>query len=741
MNKASPILAQPFGASRPAATPAGAPALPVDGQVNESVLFGYWRLVLRWRWLILAIVLFTVIAAFVTTMLMTPKYEATSTIEIARQQQNIVQVEGVEPATNPTDMEFYETQYSLLEARSLAERVAKTLQLVNTHAFLTVFDAVPESSLLEDGGPKRLTAKERLAREETVVDILLENVTIEPTRGSALVDVSFTSPDPALSQRVANAWTQQFIASNLDRRFEATSYAREFLEKRLEAQSAVEELGRALVGYASNQRIVTVQTGGSETPGAPPPERPLVADDLASINAELNRAVAERISASSKLGPSGVGSDVISSPTLAQLRQQRATAAAEYASLLAKFSPEYPAAAAVKSQIENLDRSIAAERSLVSGGVRREYQSALQREEALRARVEQLKGEALDLKRRNIQYDILKREADTNRQLYDALLQRYKEIGIAGGVGVNNVLIVDPADLPENPSSPNLPLNIALGLVLGLLVAGIVVFVLEQFDDAVKDLESARRVLPVPVLGAVPVLLDGEPREVLRDRKSALSEAYLSIQTSLRFATDHGVPRSIAVTSTKAAEGKSTTCYALAQSLARTGQRVALIDADMRSPSVHRIFGIDNDRGLSNFMAGEQNIVSLIRHQEESGIGVITAGPQPPNAGELLTSGRLSVLITRLLEDYDHVMIDSPPVLGLADAPLIGSQVEAVVFTVESHGAKTGAVLAALSRLRAASANVVGAVLTKFEQRKAQYGYGFEYEYGYGQRESAATKA
>ena len=729
MNNASPIWTPALRMSRPGATNAEGVE---NGQRAQSILLNYWRLALRRRWLILSIVLAGVIAAFVVTMLMTPQYQATATIEIARQEKNIVAVEALEPAASPADMEFYETQYSLLEARSLAERVAKTLQLGESTAFFEAFDADPDGSLFEEGGPRRTTTAQRREREEAAIDILLENIEIEPVRGSALVDVSFTSPDATLSQRIANAWTQQFIASNLDRRFEATAYAREFLEQRLaQLRDRLEESERALVQYASSERIVTVQTGGSQAAGEPPSERPIMTDDLVSLNAELNRAIADRIQAASRLGSGGRTSDAAANPALAQLRQQRATAAAEYANLLTRFSPEYPQASALASQIANLDQSIAREQALVSQGIQRDYRDAVQREQALFSRVEALKDGSLDLKRRNIQYEILKREADTNRQLYDGLLQRYKEIGVAGGVGVNNVLIVDPAGVPDNPSSPVLPLNIAIGLLLGLVLSGAAVFVMEQIDDAVKDMESARRVLPVPVLGAVPVS-DGEPREALLDRKSALSEAYLTVQTSLRFTTDHGVPRSLAVTSTQPAEGKSTTTFALAHSLVRIGKKVALIDADMRSPSVHHMFDMSNERGLSNFMAGEPDVSGLIKRVEELGIDVMPAGPQPPNAAELLTSGRLGALVTQLLATYDHVIVDSPPVLGLADAPLIGSQVEAVVFAVETYGPKTGSVLAALARLREANANVVGAVLTKFEQRKAQYGYGAEYEYGYG---------
>lgn len=737
MNDAS-ISSQSFLAHHAHARANPKENLGLEGERPQSLLFAYWRLALRRRWMILSVVGSAIVAAVVFTMLMTPQYQATATVEIARQEQNIVDVGELEPDSGPSDMEFYETQYTLLKARSLGERVAKQLRLSSSPAFLEAFELNETEGLVGGAASGRLTAEQRRERDEAIVQVLLRQVEIEPVRGSALVYVSFTSPDPQLSKRIADSWTNEFITSNLDRRFEATSYAREFLEQRLaQLRNRLEESERQLVQYASAERIVTLQTSSGDAAGAPPQERPLINDDLVSINAELNRAIADRIRAGSKAGTTGASADTASNPALAQLRQQRASAAAEYANLLAKFSPEYPAAAALAAQVAALDRSILNEQALVRGAARDEYRDALEREEALRGRVSSLKNDALDLKRRNIQYDILKREADTNRQLYDALLQRYKEIGVAGGVGVNNVLIIDPAELPDRPSSPSLPLNVALGMLIGLIISAGAVFVLEQFDDAFKDLETARRILPVPVLGAVPVAADEAPRDALNDRKSALSEAYLSIQTSLRFATDHGIPRSLAVTSTKAAEGKSTTTFALAQTLVRTGKRVVLIDADMRSPSVHNIFGIKNERGLSNFMAGETDLQGLIRHVEDPvGLDLITSGPTPPNAAELLTSGRLREMVAELATMYDHVLIDSPPVLGLADAPLIADQVEAVVFAVESHGPKVGAVMAALSRLRSANANVIGAVLTKFEQRRAQYGYGFEYEYGYGRKEA-----
>src|SRR5690606_7017230 len=211
-------------------------------------------------------------------------------------------------------------------------------------------------------------------------------------------------------------------------------------------------------------------------------------------------------------------------------------------------------------------------------------------------------------------------------------------------------------------------------------------------------------------------------------------------QTNLGFTTEHGVPRSFAVTSTRPAEGKSTTALALATTLARAHRKVILVDGDMRSPSVHHLGGVDHDRGLSNFLAGDDNIESLTFEMSDLGFTAMSAGPIPPNAAELLTGNRLSILIERLLQNYDHVVIDSPPVMGLADAPLIAGRGEGVIYAVESHGIRSSMVKTALARLASAHAHVIGGVLTKFEPRKAHYGYGYEYGYSYGRDAAAAAK-
>lgn len=696
----------------------------------------YWRVAVRRKWVIAGVVSAALVIALIVTLLMTPLYTATATIEIARQRESIVDIGGVEAdkGSASADLEFYQTQYSLLEARSLAEQVAADLNLAESEQFLELFgEDIGSQGLFgreEDGTP---SPQQKSERRKAVVDILLSNISISPVRGSSLVEVSFTSPNPTFSMKIVNAWTEHFIGSNLDRRFQATSYARKFLEDRLEQlRQRLEASERRLVAYAAQQGIINVASEERSAGGDIVRERSLLSDELLSLSNELAEATAERIQAQSRVnGDPDSSVRALENSAINALRQRRAEVASEYSKMLAQFESEYPPAKALEQQLATLDTSISAEEARVGESVANEYQDALERERALAAQVERLKSEMLNLRRSNIQYNIFQRDVDTNRELYNGLLQRYKEVGIAGGVGTNNVSVVDPAILPEEPSSPNLMLNLLLALVGGCVLAGGLVFALEQIDEALKDPADVTTSLGIPVLGVIPASPQS-PIELLTDRQSAMAEAYLSLQTSLQFSTEHGVPRTMAITSTRASEGKSTTAYAIAQSLARTGRSVVLVDGDMRSPSVAGLAKISNGYGTSNFLAGDDKLSEMVTYLEGPGFSAVAAGPNPPNAAELLTGFRLKLMLDELLKQYQHVVIDSPPVLGLADAPLIASRVDGVIYAVESGGVRSSMIKSAIYRLTAANANLLGAVLTKFEAKRAGYGYGYDYGYGYG---------
>lgn len=718
-----------------------APTVDDDDIRSVSVIRQYWRILLRWRYVILGITVGCVLLALVVTLLMTPKYTAAVTVEIAREANKVSDFQGVEREAGTGDQEFYQTQYGLLESRTLAERIATRLRLVDDRDFYEMFGASEDGPAFEQVNG-RYPGAGRAVRQRRAGEILLDHLAIAPARLSRLVEIRFTSADPVFSAKVANAWAENFIETNLERKLQATSYGRKLLSRQLaQAKEKLDESQRQLVGYASAQRIINLPAQGSGG-GTATSERSIVADDLAALNTALSQATADRIQLQARYeqgGRAGTSTEALRNQTINALRQRRAELAADYQRLMVQFEPEYPAARAIQSQIEQLDRSITREESRVSGSIQADFREAQGRERALQTKVEQLKGEFLDLRRRSIQYNIYQQEVDTNRALYDGLLKRFEEIGVAGGLGINNVSTVDTADVPQKPSSPRLLINLMVALLAGLGLGAGIALLLEQMDDAIADPAEVQRRLGLPLLGSVPKVEGQTPKEALLDRKSALVDAYLAIQTNLAFTTEHGVPRSFAVTSTRPAEGKSTTALALATTLSRGRKRVILVDGDMRSPSVHQMGGVNHDRGLSNFLTGEDDIGSLVFVMQDLGFTAMSAGPIPPNAAELLTGGRLSLLIKRLLEEYDHIVIDSPPVMGLADAPLIASRVEGVIYAVESHGIRSTLVKTALARLAAANAHIFGGVLTKFESRKAHYGY--EYGYGYGRDRAAEGQA
>lgn len=697
---------------------------------NPPQILYYFNILRRRKWIIASMVGVGLIVGAIVTLLMTPMYEATSQIEIQRESGNITRVQGVEAQAGSVDLEFYQTEYGLLASEALAERVATDLRLYDDERFFTLFRAGQAKQWFADGRlvPNASTREQRIRDAGA---ILLKNVDIKPVRLSRLVDISFSSPDPAFSARVAGAWSSTFINTTLERRLDATSYARRFLEGRLDQlRRRLNESEQRLVGYAQRENIINLP--GPSGPNGTTSERSIAADDLTSLNAALATAIGDRIQAQSVLQAGGGTPSATTSATLSGLRTRRAELAGDYAKLLTQFEPGYPPAQAMRDQIASVDRAIAREEGRDKTALRTTYNAALDREQRLQRQVEVLKGGMLDLRRRSIQYNIYQRDVDTNRQLYDALLQRYKEIGVAGGVGVNNISVVDPAQVPLGPSSPRPLINLLIALTAGLVLGIVIALVLEQIDDALSDPTEMSQKLSLPVLGIIPNIGSEDMLATLGDRKSTLSEAYLAAQTALSFSTQHGFPRSLMVTSSGPAEGKSTTAHALALSLQRTGKRVVLVDGDMRSPSVHHMVGIPNERGLSNFLAGDEDILQLVHWDTPGNVPSITAGPQPPNAAELLAGTRFVAFIERLHETFDHIIIDAPPVMGLADAPLMGHQVEGAVFAVRAHHSRVSAARVAIRRMISGQTRIMGGILTRYDAKRSFYGYGYDYGHSYG---------
>jgi capsular exopolysaccharide synthesis family protein len=428
----------------------------------------------------------------------------------------------------------------------------------------------------------------------------------------------------------------------------------------------------------------------------------------------------------------GPTSDVAASTQV--LRQQLATVQADYQQKRTFLKPDHPDMLSLKAQIEELQRQIAQAGAQTSSGrtntMLADYRAAVSAERALQGRVAQLKGAVLNLRGRSIQYTILQREVDTNRSLYDALLQRYKEIGVAGGIGMAPVSIVDRADPPGAPFKPNLLLNLILGLGFGLLagVAGAVG--LEFANDTIKTREDVRTKLRLPCLGTVPKTGAKDTFvEDLKNPTSLVSEAYSTIVAALRFSTDDGMPKVLLVTSAQPGEGKSSTALAIAQNFARREKSVLLVDSDLRKPAFK---AASDDIGLTKLLTSEDKIDGHVVETQHENLSLLPSGPVPPNPADLLSTGRIRTIIAEAAERFELVVIDGPPTIGLADSPLLASAAGHVLFVVESGKTRTRAAIEALNRIEATGGHLLGAALTKATEMAGRYGYG-QYGYGYGQ--------
>jgi capsular exopolysaccharide synthesis family protein len=693
----------------------------------------YWRIALKHRLVIAGAFVAALLIAAAVTMLMTPIYTATATLQIDRESARVLNVDDVQPRESVAyGEEFFQTQYGLLRSRSLAERVVDTLGLGASDAFIEQMGAA---------APVRgnLSAAEfSRARRETAIALVMANASIAPVRGSRLVEVSFDSPVPALSARVTNAIAENFIQANLDRRFESTLFAREFLEEQIaQTKSKLEETERALVTYATAQGIVNITEGTSENGAA---TQSLAGTNLAALNATLAEARGARISAEqrwrqARSAPIMSQQEVLQNPAIQRLTEERAKLDAQYQQQASVYREDWPSQLQLRGQIQELDAQISEIARSILASIQGEYVVAANRERALQAQVDALTGEVLDLRDRSVEYNILQREVDTTRTLYDALLERYKEVGVTGTVASNNISIVDRAQVPTAPSKPNLLINLVLAAILGLGLGALAAFVLEALDESLATPDDAESKLGVPVLGVVPMLKrDQTPIEALSDIRSPFAEAYYSLRTALQFSTPRGVPATLLVTSARPAEGKSTTAFATALSLARVGKRVILIDGDLRNPSMHRTLRVSNDVGMSNLLAGGSAISEAVQASSEPNLAILTSGPLPPNPAELWGGDRLAALLAEMGSAFDHVVIDGPPVLGFADAPVLSSACDGTLFVLESRGTRRAQARGALRRLLMGKGRLLGLVLTKFDVKATQYGgYDYAYDYSYGQ--------
>lgn len=656
----------------------------------------------HWPWVIAAGALGLAISLS-WSLTMEPLYRASATIELNPPTVSVLGgSRGDEEVTGyrGSDRRFEETQLGLLKSRGLARKVVERLGLAGQAS-----DSNSNQSLND--------------RIDDIAENLAGGLAVSPVGNSQLVNISYSSDSPQEAARIVNGFASAYIQESIDRKFDATAKTREFLANQIKTtRQRLSESEKQLVDYARANNIV-LPGGGEDGKGA----TSLTSSSLASLNEALAEAQQKRIAAEGRYKQAGSLTE--NQSATASLRSERAALQAELDEKSTFLGEDYPEMIRLRARIDALNREIRNASGSASSGIEAEYRAALAEENALRARVRQLSGNVLDEQSLSIEYKALQREVDTQRSLYQALLQRSNQIGVVEGVGAPAGAVVDEARVPAVPYSPNIPRNLILGLLLGLGFGAMGAFTYESLTDLIKTPDDVRDKLNQPVLGAIPrIKRDEDLTEEFMDPISPISESYGSLMTTLMFSTNKGMPKVLCVTSASAAEGKSTTSLALARRLANSGAKVVLIDADMRRPSF--VFDSRPEAGLSQLLTSQGAPDAHLIKTEAKGLHILPSGPIPPNPSMLLNSNDMRVLVSHLSSKADHVIIDCPPALGFADSALIGSMCDGTLMVVESGKTRRRAAIEAIIQLRNAQNHVLGVVLTKCASSQS-YGYYYGY--------------
>nr|WP_255254799.1 polysaccharide biosynthesis tyrosine autokinase [Novosphingobium sp. Chol11] len=668
-----------------------------------------WTAIWRHRIILLVTMALCVLAGIIFILLSTPDYRATASVEVEDVPAGAAGAGATQRPVAPADNEaLMQTEQEVLRSRALAEDVARELALVGSRTF---FDGMDERRPERGSG----SLSQRQVETEAVINLLRENLDVQLPGKSRVIRISFTSSDPTLSARVANSYVDSLIRADLKRGFESGVQARRFLLGELDAaRRDLERAERDLATYAARNGSPS-QTAGTRD-GPPDSSAGTTATRLAQLNAFRAQAMADRIAAQKRWESARLSSvetlpEVLNNGAMQQLMAQRAQARASVVEERQFRKDAHPEMREARARLAALDDQAAAMANSIRASLREQFDVAVHGEKQIEAEIAGVERQAQAERGRGVQMSILERSVDTYRLLHDSLLQRYRDMASQAGFQAGRIQPLDRAAVPSRPSSPNIGTTMLMASLGGLLLGLLMVAGRHVFDDAVTSADTLAERANMPLLGTVPVT----------DKPAA--ETYVPIASSLLLASSAGLPKSILVSSAQEGEGKSSTVHALALALAKLDRKVLVIDADMRRPRQHGLFGITPDRGLSEVMTGQAKPEDVTVPSGIPGVSLLPSGAIPPNPAELLSTSALDVLLANVQGGYDTVLIDAPPILGVPDTSLLAAKAEAAVLIVEWGRNHHGGLRVAVDRLRRAGGAIIGAVLTK------QQGRAFEYEY------------
>jgi len=741
--KSAPLQVRPSGLTKNSSDNSIQIPAPLDTYLSlpqrETTIRDYWVILKKQRWAALSFAGIVLTLTSIITFKTTPIYDAVGRIAINRDSEALPFKDA---ANQVSDFEDYtialDTQVRILHSDNLAIRVVRKLGLDTNPDFIDVGSKQTASK-----DPLNGTPAVDYRFESELINRFRAGLKVAALNNTRIIEIHYLNRNPRLAADIVNGIVSSYTEQNYQTKYESAMQTSDWLSRQLaDLKLKVETSQEKLVRFQREKGIVGIDD-----------KQNLTTSKLDELSKELTMTEADRIQkeANYELASTGNPELMARSPSemLSHLRERESTLKQEYVQLKTQFGDGYPKVVEIKNQLDQLQGDINAEVQRMATQIKNEYLAAQQRENMVLARMEAQERKANELNQNAIEFNILKRDVDTNRQLYEGLLERLKEASLEAGMRSNNIRIVDSARVPLSPSSPDIPRNLAIGLILGLCGGVGLAFLLESLDNTIRTPEQAEQVSGLPTLGVViqflrmgtnrlqPINLslpqgDSAIRHAelitqLRPNSEA-AECYRSLRTSILLSQADGPPKVLLVTSPLPQEGKTTTSVNCAAVLAQRGSRVLLVDADLRRPGVHRVFGFERQGGLSTVLAGTSTVESVLKsYAALPNLSILPAGPPPPHPAEMLDASKMRSLIAQWREEYDHVIIDTPPALSVTDPVVLSVEADSIILVVRSGKTTKDALRRAGELLFQVNARVMGIVVNAIDLGAPDHYY---YYYG-----------